>query len=94
MLNEQTENNGKFQDVATEYMYKGGRWSFSFQAESVEDAEARMAAIRETGVVLGWPCYTIPVPVPESTPNLILHMIGNILVRIVAMVKNSGYSSI
>jgi len=87
VLIEQTENNDKWKDVATEYIYKGGRWSFDFQAESMEDAEARMEAIKETGVLLGWPCYKIPVQFPESTPKLILHTIGDILVRIVALFK-------
>lgn len=86
-LNEIAGNSKKRELVATEYLYKGGRCSFDFYANSMEDAHARMKAIKETGVVLGWPMYTIPVPLPESTPKPILRMIGDILVRIVAWFK-------
>jgi hypothetical protein len=36
----------------------GERYGFTMPAESFEDAERRMRAIRLTGKVDGWPCYT------------------------------------
>lgn len=70
-----------------DYYYNGKRQSFQCRADSVDDAKARLEAIRETAWVEGFPVYTIPVPLSDSTPKPVLHVIGNILVRIVTFFK-------
>lgn len=37
-----------------------GEYSFSFPAESWEDAERKLRAIRATATVTGWPSYRVP----------------------------------
>ncbi len=72
---------------AIDYYYNGKLQSFQCRADSWEDAKARLEAIRETAWVEGFPVYTIPVPLSDSTPKLVLHAMGNILARIVAWVN-------
>ena len=75
------------QKALIDYDYNGKLQSFHCWADSREDAKARLEAIKETGRVEGYPVWTIPVPLPLSTPRPILRVIGDILVRIVAFFK-------
>jgi hypothetical protein len=42
------------------YRTADGDYSFSFPAESWDDAEQKLRAIRATATVTGWPAYRIP----------------------------------
>jgi hypothetical protein len=55
-----------FKDAALSYEMDGKRYAFSIRAESLEDAERRMRAIRSTGKVDGWPCYSVKLPSPVA----------------------------
>ena len=46
-------------NAAAEYRMNGKRYGFTLEAESLADAERRLAAIRLTGKVSGWPCYQV-----------------------------------
>lgn len=50
--------------AAASYKYRGSAWCLDIYAESLEDAEERMRAIRMTGQIDGWPCYTFKAPSP------------------------------
>ncbi len=67
---------------AIEFVYKGRLCGLEYRADSWEDAEAKLQAIKETGRVVGYPCWTIPFPVIPFLPKPIAFAIGNILVRI------------
>ncbi len=54
----------KMKDAAIEFVMDGKRYGATLPAESFADAEKRMAAIRMSGKVNGWPCYSIPLPGP------------------------------
>jgi hypothetical protein len=49
----------EWKDAALEYEMDGKRYGFNISATSIEDAEARLRAIRMTGKVNGWPCYSV-----------------------------------
>ena len=53
-------------DAAIEFVMDGERYGGVLPAESFADAEKRMAAIRMTGKVVGWPCYAEPVSAREA----------------------------
>ena len=55
-------------DALIEFEMDGGRYCFPMPAESFDDAERRMRAIRMTGKVAGWPCYAV------SSPSLIAYV--------------------
>jgi hypothetical protein len=40
------------------FQMDGQEYGFVMPADSWDDAERRMRAIRTTGMVAGWPCYT------------------------------------
>lgn len=48
----------EIKDALVEFSMDGARYSFTMPAESLADAEQRMRAIRTTGRIEGWPCYT------------------------------------
>jgi len=54
----------KFKDAALSYEMDGKHYGFNIPAESLEDADRRMRAIRLTGKVDGWPCYSVKMPTP------------------------------
>lgn len=56
-----------------EYQYQNAQWSFEIPAKDQADAEARMRAIRTTGVVSGEIMMDIPVPRPRSLVQAIRH---------------------
>lgn len=87
MIDEQLLQKERPQQCLIDYEYNGKVQSFKCYAYSWDDAKARLKAIKETGRVEGYPCYTIPVPLSRSTPKSVLHTIGDILVRIVALFK-------
>lgn len=45
------------ENAAASYRYKGSEWALTFPADSWEDAEARLHAIRTTASLEGWPCH-------------------------------------
>jgi hypothetical protein len=56
-----------FKRMLCSYDFRGAEWAFEIKAESFEDAEARLAAIRMNGSVDGEHVLTIPVG-PEDGP--------------------------
>jgi hypothetical protein len=46
------------QNAMIHFQMDGESYGFVMPAESLEDAERRMRAIRLTGIVAGWPCYS------------------------------------
>lgn len=57
----------QLQDALIEYDFDGGRYSFSIPCTSWQEAEAKIAAIKRSGRVLGWPafnCSANPVTLP------------------------------
>ena len=84
---DKTRNTNKPQMALIDFEHGGKLRSFKIYANSLEDARARLEAIKETGRVEGFPVWTIPVPLPTDTPKHVLHTIGDILVRIVSFFK-------
>ncbi len=76
----------KKQKWACTYMLEGTAYATHTYADTREEAEAHLKASGD-GWVEGPIVFEQYIPVPESTPTRILHMIGGILVRIVARVK-------
>lgn len=56
----------EWKDAALEYEMDGKRYAFNIRATSIDDAEARLRAIRMTGKVNGWPCYSVKLPRPVA----------------------------
>lgn len=54
----------KMKNASIEFTMDGQRYSANIPAESRADAERRLAAIRATGKLNGWPCYSIKLPSP------------------------------
>ena len=54
----------EMKDAAIEFVMDGKRYGATLPAESLEDAKKRLAAIRMTGTVEGWPCYSVSMPGP------------------------------
>lgn len=50
----------KLHDALIEYDFEGARYSFAIPCTSWQDAEARVRAIRRSGRVIGWPCFSCP----------------------------------
>lgn len=48
----------EYKNCLASFTFEGERYCFYFPASSLEDAERKMRAIRMTGLVDGWPCYT------------------------------------
>ena len=72
-----------------DYKYKGQTCYFDIYADSLEEAQERMEAIgkgKMKGQIEIEVHFVSPVS-PSSVPMPILHMIGDILVRIVAFFK-------
>jgi hypothetical protein len=55
-----------WQRYSFSYPYAGSRWSFDLPATSMEDAEARLTAMRNWGKLDGEIVATIYVPDPRS----------------------------
>lgn len=54
----------KIQQCTVHFQMDGKSYGIVMPAESWEDAERRLAAIRLTGRVEGFPCYTVKMPGP------------------------------
>lgn len=54
----------KVHDALVHFTMDGAEYSWVMPAESWADAEKRLAAIRLTGRVVGWPCYHVSMPAP------------------------------
>lgn len=52
----------RVKNCAVTFRMDGKDYGFAMPAESFEDAERRMRAIRLTGRVVGWPCYSVRMP--------------------------------
>jgi hypothetical protein len=64
------------------YRHDGGEYSLTFPADNWQDAETKLAAIRNTAKVTGWPCYAVPA-------NALAFPFASLFVRAFVAIKNA-----
>ena len=86
MYTDYTPKEGEWRTFICTYRYKDADWTFHAKAENYTVAQERLYAIALDRVdgILG---SILELPLPDPTPRPILHMIGEMLTRVVPRVK-------
>lgn len=68
----------EWKNALASYRLDGSEWSLSFPAESFEDAQRRVRAIRGNLSLDGWPSYAVPAVPAAGFFVRLLCWLGNI----------------